>query len=77
MTGKTNQKNIRMFMKLKSISKQVEQIMDKITATKKVRMQGNSLVVFVSEECKMIGVERGDIVDVTIEKKEKMQNHDH
>ena len=51
--------------------------MDKITATKKIRMQGNSLVVFVSEECKMIGVERGDIVDVTIEKKEKMQNHDH
>lgn len=43
--------------------------MDKITATKKVRNSGHSLVLFVTEECKMIDVDRGDIVEVTIEKK--------
>ena len=42
--------------------------MDKITATKKVRNSGHSLVLFITEECKMIDVERGDIVEVTIEK---------
>lgn len=42
--------------------------MDKITATKKVRNSGHSLVLFITEECKMIDVERGDIVEVTIGK---------
>ena len=45
--------------------------MDKITATKKVRNSGHSLVLFVTEECNMIGAERGDVVEVTIEVKEK------
>ena len=44
--------------------------MDKITATKKVRNSGHSLVLFVTEECSLIDVHRGDIVEVTIEKKE-------
>ena len=44
--------------------------MDKITATKKVRNSGHSLVLFVTEECKMIDVDRGDIVEVTIKKVE-------
>lgn len=43
--------------------------MDKITATKKVRTSGHSLVLFVTEECEMINAGRGDIVEVTIEKK--------
>lgn len=44
--------------------------MDKITAIKKVRNSGHSLVLFVTEECSLIDVHRGDIVEVTIEKKE-------
>lgn len=44
--------------------------MDKITATKKVRTSGHSLVLFVTEECEMIDAGRGDIVEVTIKKVE-------
>lgn len=42
----------------------------KATATKQVRQHGNSLTVNITKECGMIGVGRGDLVEVTIEKKE-------
>lgn len=42
--------------------------MDKITTTKPITRQGNCLAINVSKECKILGVERGDIVEVTIEK---------
>ena len=45
----------------------------KVTATKKVVQQGNSLTVNITKECDMIGVSRGDLVEVTIEKKEEKQ----
>lgn len=45
----------------------------KVTATKKVVQQGNSLCVNVTKECDLIGAERGELVEVTIEKKEEKQ----
>lgn len=42
----------------------------KVTSTKQVRQHGNSLTVNITKECDMIGAERGDLVEVTIEKKE-------
>lgn len=42
----------------------------KITTTKQVRQHGNSLTVNVTKECGILGVGRGDTVEVTIEKKE-------
>ena len=43
--------------------------MDRITTTKPITRQGNCLAINVSKECKILGVDRGDIVEVTIEKK--------
>lgn len=40
----------------------------KVTTTKKVVQQGNSLCVNVTKECDLIGAERGDLVEVTIKK---------
>lgn len=40
----------------------------KVTATKQVRQHGNSLTVNITKECDMIGVGRGDLVEVTIKK---------
>lgn len=40
----------------------------KVTATKQVRQHGNSLTVNITKECDMIGVSRGDLVEVTIKK---------
>ena len=42
----------------------------KVTVTKQVRQHGNSLTVNITKECNMIGVGRGDLVEVTIEKKD-------
>lgn len=42
--------------------------MDKITTTKPITRQGNCLAINVSRECKMLGIDRGDIVEVTIKK---------
>ena len=42
--------------------------MNKVKATKMIRQHGNSLTVNVTKECDMIGVGRGDVVEVTIEK---------
>lgn len=42
--------------------------MNKVKATKMVRQHGNSLTVNITKECDMIGVGRGDLVEVTIKK---------
>lgn len=40
----------------------------KITTTKQVRQHGNSLTVNVTKECGILGVGRGDIVIVTVDR---------
>ncbi len=42
-----------------------------ITADKKIRRQGNSLVVFVSMELKELGLDQGEIVRVTLSRPER------
>lgn len=42
-----------------------------ITADKKIRRQGNSLVVFVSMELKELGLDQGEIVQVTLSRPER------
>lgn len=42
----------------------------KITTTKKVSTCGNSIVIPITEEASMLGVTRGDLVEVTIKRKE-------
>lgn len=52
-------------------------MINSIRTTKEVKRQGNSVVLIITEESKMLGVDRGDIVEVTIEKKEGMKvDHD-
>lgn len=40
------------------------------TGTKKIGIHGTSLTVAVTEACRMLGLERGDIVEVTVRRKE-------
>lgn len=42
---------------------------DEWTATKKIGLQGTSLSVAITEGCRILGLERGDIVEVTIRRK--------
>ena len=51
--------------------------MNRITTTKPITRQGNCLAINVTKECKMLEIDRGDLVEVTIEKKEDRKNHDH
>ena len=40
------------------------------TGTKKVGLSGTSLTVAITEACRILGLERGDVVEVTIRRKE-------
>lgn len=40
------------------------------TGTKKVGLHGSSLTVAITEACRILGLERGDVVEVTIRRKE-------
>ena len=42
---------------------------DEWTGTKRVSSQGNSLNVTVTDACRILGLERGDVVEVTIRRK--------
>lgn len=42
---------------------------ESMTATKQIRVQGNALVVFITTEAGLMGLGRGDVVEVTIRKK--------
>ena len=48
-----------------------------VKATKKITASGDSLVVNVTKEVKMMGLERGDFVVIDLEKPEgEKKNHD-
>lgn len=46
--------------------------MDKATATKKINQVGNSLTINVTKESKMLGLGRGDLVEVTLTRNDKL-----
>ena len=48
----------------------VEERIDEISADMKVTTSGNSLVLKITEQARMLGVDRGDIVTVTIRRKD-------
>ena len=42
---------------------------DEWTGTKKVGVSGTSMTVAITEACRILGLERGDVVEVTIRRK--------
>lgn len=40
----------------------------KLTSDKRIRASGHSLILTITEECDILGVDYGDIVRVTIER---------
>lgn len=46
-----------------------EERIDEWTGTKKVGVSGTSMTVAITEACRILGLERGDVVEVTIRRK--------
>lgn len=40
------------------------------TGTKRISSQGNSLNLAVTDACRILGLRRGDVVEITIKRKE-------
>ena len=46
--------------------------MEETTTTKVITSTGNSLIIKVTDECRLLDLDRGDIVELTIRVKERM-----
>ena len=46
-----------------------EERIDEWTGTKKIGLHGTSLSVAITEGCRLLGLDRGDVVEVTIRRK--------
>lgn len=42
--------------------------MDRVEATRKIGRTGNSLIVLITREAEMMGLDRGDLVKITLER---------
>ena len=49
-----------------------EVVMEETTTTKVITHTGNSLIIKVTDECRLLGIDVGDIVELTIRVKERM-----
>lgn len=47
-----------------------EQSVPSFTTVKRITNQGNSLTLVVTKECALVGLNRGDTVEVTVRKKQ-------